>query len=70
MGGSMKILVEAILSMYDSLSIKAINLIRERKARKGRSCILDETYKTRRFRKVIQKKAIDDLHLKSYIAYF
>ena len=33
MGGSMKILVEAILSMYDSLSIKAIKLIRERKAR-------------------------------------
>ena len=33
MGGSMKILIDAVLSMYDNLSIKAIKLIRERKAR-------------------------------------
>lgn len=33
MDGSMKILIEAILSMYDNLSIRAIKLIRERKAR-------------------------------------
>ena len=33
MGGSMKIMVETILSMYDNLSLKAIELIREKKAR-------------------------------------
>lgn len=33
MSGSLKKLIEAILSMYDDLSIKAINLIRERTAR-------------------------------------
>jgi len=33
MSGSMKVLIEAILSMYDNLSLKAIKLIRERKAR-------------------------------------
>ena len=33
MGGSMKIIIETILSMYDDLSLKTINLIRERKAR-------------------------------------
>lgn len=33
MGGSMRSLIDAILSMYDNLSLKAINLIRERKAR-------------------------------------
>lgn len=33
MSGSMRGLIETILSMYDSLSIKAINLIRERKRR-------------------------------------
>jgi len=33
MSGSMKILIEAILTMYDNLSLKAIKLIRERKAR-------------------------------------
>lgn len=33
MSGSMKNLLEAILKMYDNLSLKAISLIRERKAR-------------------------------------
>lgn len=33
MSGSLKKLIEAILSMYDELSIKAINLIKERTAR-------------------------------------
>ncbi|RXJ82844.1 GGDEF domain-containing protein [Arcobacter cloacae] len=33
MGGSMKIMVETILSMYDNLSLKAIELIKEKKAR-------------------------------------
>ena len=33
MGDSMKIMVETILSMYDNLSLKAIELIREKKAR-------------------------------------
>lgn len=33
MSGSMKTLIDAILNMYENLSIKAINLIRERKAR-------------------------------------
>lgn len=33
MNGSMKILIDTILSMYDNLSLKAINLIRERKRR-------------------------------------
>lgn len=33
MGGSMKIIIETILSMYDDLSLKTIDLIRERKAR-------------------------------------
>lgn len=33
MSGSMKVLIEAILTMYDNLSLKAIKLIRERKAR-------------------------------------
>ncbi|MGA1939381.1 GGDEF domain-containing protein [Arcobacter sp. YIC-310] len=33
MGGSMRVLIDAILSMYDNISSKAIKLIRERKAR-------------------------------------
>ncbi len=33
MGGSMKIMVETVLSMYDNLSLKAIELIKEKKAR-------------------------------------
>ncbi len=33
MSGSMRSLIDTILSMYDSLSLKAINLIRERKRR-------------------------------------
>ena len=45
MSGSMKILVDAILSMYDSLSIKAIKLIRERKARIKAQKELRETNK-------------------------
>lgn len=54
MGGSMKILVEAILSMYDSLSIKAINLIRERKAR-----ILAQK-ELRKINKKLEKLSITD----------
>lgn len=34
MSGSMKIMVETVLSMYDNLSLKAIDLIKEKKARK------------------------------------
>ena len=54
MGGSMKILVEAILSMYDSLSKKAINLIRERKAR-----ILAQK-ELRKINKKLEKLSITD----------
>lgn len=54
MGGSMKILIDAVLSMYDNLSIKAIKLIRERKAR-----ILAQR-ELRKINKKLEKLSITD----------
>lgn len=54
MGGSMKILIDAVLSMYDNLSIKAIKLIRERKAR-----ILAQK-ELRKINKKLEKLSITD----------
>jgi len=60
MSGSMKSLIETILSMYDKLSIKTINLIRERKAR------LKAEKELRKINKKLEELSITDQLTKIY----